>query len=182
VNKSLLFAFASACVLSTSVWAQQPAPLPEGIVLSGKYYCNKSLDNTQPKKLSEVVIVYNNKNGQIIGSTVPKKTHFAYKMTSNNITRSKRGVFFWAPDKNNNTEYPILAEPMFLLKDGTLACAPVHKIIGGTDYEVPEEEVNNILLFSKTQQKIANINLVSVAYEIGDIATAAWGDFFGSSK
>jgi hypothetical protein len=182
VTKSKLIAFASACVLSASVWAQQPAPLPAGIELSGIYYCNKTLDNKQPKKQSEIVLVYNKKNGQINGSIKPSKTHFGYIMTSNNISRSKRGVFFWAPDKKNSALYPMLAEPMYLLKDGTLACAPVHKMKGGTDYEVTKEDIHKIILFSKSQQKIANINLASVAHEIGDIATAAWGDFFGSSE
>jgi hypothetical protein len=182
VTKSKLFAFAAAFILSTSVWAQQPAPLPEGIELYGIYYCNKTLDNTQPKKQSEIVLVYNKKNGQIIGSIQPNKAHFAYIMTANNIARSKRGIFFWAPDKKNSVVYPMLTEPMYLLRDGTLACAPVHKMKGGTDYEVTKEDIHKIILFSKNQQKIANSDLATVADEIGEIATSAWGDFFGSSK
>lgn len=165
-----------------NIWAQQPAPLPKGIEISGNYYCNKTIDNSQTKKQSVIELVYNKTNGKITGSVKNLKSHFTYIMTSNNINRSKRGVFFWAPDKNNKAEFPILTEPMYLLKDGTLACATVHKIKGGTDYEVLDEDVHNILLFSKNQQKTINPDLENIANEIGNIATSAWGDFFGIPK
>ena len=168
------------CVSAT--WAQQPAPLPNGIELTGTYYCNKSLNINHTSRQPVIDLEYDKTTGKITGTIKNQNTPFIYLMTKSNITRSKRGVFFWAADKTNKIAYPLLTEPMYLLKDGKLASAPVRKIKGGTDYEVPGDAKNDIILFCKHLPKGTNPNMETIAKEIGDIATAAWGDFFGMPK
>ncbi len=166
----------------SNAWTQQPAPLPSGIELTGTYYCNKSLYTNAPVRQAVIDIVYDKTDGKLTGTFKNQKNQFVYVMTKSNITRSKRGVFFWAADKNNKTVYPLLTEPIYLLKDGKLASAPVRKIKGGTAYEVPEEAKANIILFCKNLPKGTHPDMENIAKEIGDIATSAWGDFFGVPK
>lgn len=137
-------------MIATLPMPPKPAALPLDISISGRYYCNANITNTNNGDLTEVTLMYNTCTGNIIGLPTNAARHsFGYNMTRRNIERSKSGIFYWGADMRNKGYYPSLAHPLFLLDNGNLASAKISKTVTG-GYEVAADDMHTVVVFSRT--------------------------------
>jgi|GEM_PF-3779600 len=158
-------------MVTTVAATAQPAPLPAGTTIGGRYFCNADITGGNSK--SEVNLVYNANTGSLTGLLSRTARHsFGYNMTNIQMERTRKGIFYWGADMRNKNHYPVLSNILFLLSNGDLASARVSRIPDGTDYVVTREDMKSIVIFSKTGD-FPDIALV--AREIGSLASSIWG-------
>ncbi|GAA4470233.1 hypothetical protein GCM10023093_31150 [Nemorincola caseinilytica] len=125
----------------------QPAGLPTGINITGRYVCNTGLTGTTDR--TEVSLMYNVHTGSVVGLPANATRYsFGFNMGWRNIEHTRQGVFNWEADMRNKNHYPALTNPLFLLQNGDLASVRVRSSADG--YRIDEADIASIVIFSRT--------------------------------